>query len=809
MGEVFNHWRRGLAVVLCIMCGAGSPRLQGQARFEVATLSGIVSDPNGSTVPNAAVVVRTDPNEFVKAATTDQAGRFSIADLAPGVYVVEVSAPGFSLVRREGVRLAAGRLDEIAITLSIAPVTEQVDVTAALPAAAVNAPSQGSLTASEARSVISGEFIRNFTSPVSDFAEVVQMAPGTFSLNPNGVGLGQGKTYFRGFADGSYTMTFDGIPFQDTNSPTHHSWSFFPAQMIGETDFSRSPGNAATIGPSNFGGSINLLSRSLQAGQEFDATASFGSFNTRLFDAEYSTGRFGSDGSQDFMIQVQDMRSDGYETYNYQTRDAISGKYQKQLSPQTIFTAFASFEDLRSNTPNTGPTRAQLAQFGNNFLMNNDPTSPLCYCYETYSVPTDFEYAGLQSNLGHGWMVDDKVYMYAYHNHQFYDNETSLTPTSAVDKLNAYRTTGNLLPLTQVSDLGIFRTGLWSEYSWTNRYQVPTDPVTHADAILPNFHEWYTTLILEPYVQYELTLTKALKITPGIKLDYYNQNFTHYQDNGKTVGSLNGLPSLGSQGAYHSWLPSLDAHYLLRQNWSAYAQYAQGDTIPPTNVFDVKNAAVRALPQPTIATTYQIGTVYKASRFTLDLDTYYINFQNSYSTSIDPATGEPIYFQSGNSVTRGAEAESNIVLGRGLRLYVNGTAGTARYSGSNLWVAYAPQDTETIGVNYGQGRWNAAFFDKRIGKMWNDNGSIHQAVPIDPFEITDLYVNYTLRNGSRFRQTRIQLAVNNVLNSFNIVGVTPASTKTSLAAPGDVLTLMPGRSVSLTVTFGITPQRAP
>src|ERR1035438_359399 len=27
-------------------------------------------------------------------------------------------------------------------------------------------------------------------------------------------------------------MLVDGIPFNDTNSPTHHSWEFFPSQFI-------------------------------------------------------------------------------------------------------------------------------------------------------------------------------------------------------------------------------------------------------------------------------------------------------------------------------------------------------------------------------------------------------------------------------------------------------------------------------------------------------------------------------------------------------------------------------------------------
>ena len=86
-------------------------------------------------------------------------------------------------------------------------------------------------------------------SPVADYSEYVNYAPGTFSLNPNGIGLGQGKTFFRGFADGQYTMTFDGIPFEDTNTPTHHSWANFPSGWTDAVDFDRSPGLLVQLRP--------------------------------------------------------------------------------------------------------------------------------------------------------------------------------------------------------------------------------------------------------------------------------------------------------------------------------------------------------------------------------------------------------------------------------------------------------------------------------------------------------------------------------------------------------------------------------
>src|SRR6266851_7832531 len=83
------------------------------------------------------------------------------------------------------------------------------------------------------------------------------------------------------------------------------------------------------------------------------------------------------------------MRSDGYQTFNYQKRDAFSAKYQYSVSDNTTLTGFASVMELHSNTPNQkGATRAQIQQFGDNFLMSGDPTSPLYYKFNFYDIPT-------------------------------------------------------------------------------------------------------------------------------------------------------------------------------------------------------------------------------------------------------------------------------------------------------------------------------------------------------------------------------------------------------------------------------------
>ena len=119
----------------------------------------------------------------------------------------------------------------------------------------------------------------------------------------------------------------------------------------------------------------------------------------------------------------------------------------------------------------------------------------------------------------------------------------------------------------------------------------------------------------------------------------------------------------------------------------------------------------------------------------------------------------------------------------------------------------SPHDTETIGITYLHKSWDVGFFNKRVGTLYQDNGSINQAVPIDPFNITNMFFNYTLKEGTRFRGTKFRFGVNNLFDQHNIIGVTPASSKSNLPAPGDQLSLMAARSLSLAVTFGYAPKR--
>ena len=714
---------------------------------------------------------------------------------------------------------------------------------APVPEAAKAAVSQGSLDARSAQSIVSDDYVRNFTTPVSDFSQVFEITPGAFSFSPNGVGMGNAGTTVRGLTDSQYLITYDGIPFNDTNGVSHHSYVFFPQMAIGGAVIDRSPGSAATIGQATFGGSLNLQSRNLEATQRTSLTGSYGSWDTTLGIAEYESGQFGPEGRSNLLVNLQQMNSDGYQTYNNQDRQALSAKYQYIVSPSTVVTLVESYMRVRNSQLDAGAsTRAQIAEFGDNYLNSDDPSLSNFFGYNHYNVQTNFQYIGIKSDLGGGWKIDDKLYNYGYVNHESIGGApvattattTVKTEDTAIDKLNQYHTTGNLFRATQDSQMGTLRAGLWTEYANSNRHQIPSDELTGwTDAPASNFSETYGTSTVQPYVEYEWKVSDDFKITPGVKYAYYHQDYNHLQSLKKTGplgGTINkngdsisgGLPSVNQDVTYTDWLPSIDAHYFIQKNWSAYAQYAEGDLIPPTSVFDAPFTVVNGVATSNVAVqpnvqkshTFQIGTDFKSDQFAFDANLYHVKLDNSYSCNTDPSDPTTqICVASGDEITQGIEVEGTYILGGGLSIYANGTVGTTKYQGGQLdgkWVAGAPGNTETLGLFYKDAGWNASIYTKRVGRVYNDGlNPGDNAYVIDPVVLTNLFVNYSFKTPGNFaKQAKVQFGVNNLLDNHAITGISgnmssnPAlNTGANAYNPAnDLLTELPGRSVNLTLT---------
>src|SRR5258708_31041 len=127
------------------------------------------------------------------------------------------------------------------------------------------APAKSSLDTTEPQTIISKSYIEDSVAATGTYTSILAIAPSMTGTDLNGPGLSDGgvKNPLRGLPDGNSGINFDGIPFGDTNGPTHHSQSYFPASAIGSVVVDRGPGNAGNMGPSTYGGTVSLFSEEL------------------------------------------------------------------------------------------------------------------------------------------------------------------------------------------------------------------------------------------------------------------------------------------------------------------------------------------------------------------------------------------------------------------------------------------------------------------------------------------------------------------------------------------------------------------
>ena len=90
---------------------------------------GTVKDPSGAVVSGADVSLLAAHRAVVRATVTDAAGNFTLDNIAPGNYQLNVQASGF--VRyRSAVHVTQGDQTQVAVVLELIPLDEQVTITA-------------------------------------------------------------------------------------------------------------------------------------------------------------------------------------------------------------------------------------------------------------------------------------------------------------------------------------------------------------------------------------------------------------------------------------------------------------------------------------------------------------------------------------------------------------------------------------------------------------------------------------------------------------------------------------------------------
>ncbi len=280
------------------------------------------------------------------------------------------------------------------------------------------APAKSSLNTMEPETIINRSYIENFMPPQADYVTILSIVPSMTGGDPNGPGLSDGgaKNTLRGLPDGDFSMQYDDIPFGDTNGPTHHNISYFPASTIGSINVDRGPGNAGNLGANTYGGTIKLFSETLGDDPTAKGFASYGSFDTWIVNANAQSGEVDLGGTQaKGLFNIQHMESQGALSFqNLGTTNALL-KVQDTFAPNWTITLFSTYSYLKEHLDdNNGLTPAQVQIYGKSFaLQYNNPSLPTYAPYNYTTKSTDFDYIKLDGSVG-GLSIQNTGYTYAY-----------------------------------------------------------------------------------------------------------------------------------------------------------------------------------------------------------------------------------------------------------------------------------------------------------------------------------------------------------------------------------------------------------
>jgi iron complex outermembrane receptor protein len=496
------------------------------------------------------------------------------------------------------------------------------------------------------------------------------------------------------------------------------------------------------------------------------------------------------------------------------------------VNDSTDITLVSNLNKLRQNPP-VGATPNQLSQFGVNYGYNTDQASQGYFGYNLDRITTDYEYIGVNSKVG-GWSFDNKLYTYAY----FHDGFNGLDvggslPNGVVDVgdipngtvnpngtpnpnnvpgqqlTNNYRSVGDIFRVSHDLGPGEVQAGGWFDHQSNLRelvevdfsnnlaynYDMPPGPVPespYTDRLQHN-----QLFSRQAYFQYLWHAIPNLDITGGVKYVNFERVIVSPVNQGTE------LPLDYSQ----TWtrdLPSVDAHYKLADNWSAYAQYAKGFLAPNLNILYVVDPAKNTV-NPEGTTNIQAGTTWVGQALTVSADVYTINFSNEIASHT--INNFKQFYNLGAVKYKGAEAEATYIVGAGFSVYANASYNSARLVSDQTWVPLTPDKTAALGVLYNQGPLQGSIMEKYVGPRYGDAENYYR---LGGYGSADAAIDYTFGPwGSAVKKTKLEVTAQNLLNRRSIYDLAgySSSTSTAFGANGvPLLFTLPGRSAQVTVT---------
>jgi len=200
----------GVVLTCGLIFGAAAAALAGQGAE--ATIFGQVTDASGAVLPGVTVTVTSPALQVPQVvAVTDERGDYRITPLPLGTYAVEYTLPGFQTLQRDGIRLTAGFVARLDVSLAVGGVAETITVSGASPVVDVKTTSAGTL--------VQREVLETVPTNRNSFTSLLTLAAGARPQMDDGGSALSSDAVFRAFGRaGESWPTVDGLPIGPPNN---------------------------------------------------------------------------------------------------------------------------------------------------------------------------------------------------------------------------------------------------------------------------------------------------------------------------------------------------------------------------------------------------------------------------------------------------------------------------------------------------------------------------------------------------------------------------------------------------------------
>ena len=219
-----------VAITLVVIVCVGAPALA--QRSDRATISGVVTDAQGSAVPGATVTIHNDDTNVNTVVVTNTSGAYTSPPLVLGRYSVTVDLTGFKKGVTSGIVLGGGDAIRHDVTLEVGQLTEAVEV---------KATTGLDDTKPDVSHTVDEKYYKDL--PMVTAADVrlaesaLLMQPGYLPMKPNGDPMFRGSQ-FNSRINGGQTMAsenfFDGAAFGYALGHQQSHESTMPVESVKE-----------------------------------------------------------------------------------------------------------------------------------------------------------------------------------------------------------------------------------------------------------------------------------------------------------------------------------------------------------------------------------------------------------------------------------------------------------------------------------------------------------------------------------------------------------------------------------------------